>query len=128
MKLQLRTLLIVNAVLDLVGAVGLLLAPAQLLALYAMTTGPTEQLLARLVGVGLIGIALLTWLMRDVSDGRAQRGLILGLLIADVVAVVVSLTGVLSGVLNAVGWSAVAIYVLLGLGYAYFQFVKHGAS
>jgi hypothetical protein len=45
-------------------------------------------------------------------------------LISQAVGFVVALLGTLSGVMNVAGWSAVAIYLLLGLGYAYFQFTK----
>jgi len=31
--------------------------------------------------------------------------------------------GTLGGVMNSVGWSAVAVYFLLALGFAYFQFM-----
>jgi len=31
-------------------------------------------------------------------------------------------------VMSAVGWSAVGIYLLLALGFAYFQFMKPSAS
>jgi hypothetical protein len=44
------------------------------------------------------------------------------------VALVVTLIAQLSGVMNAVGWSAVAIYLLLGLGWAYFLRAKPAAS
>jgi hypothetical protein len=39
------------------------------------------------------------------------------------VGFIVSLMGTLSGATNAMGWSAVVIYLLLALGFAYFQFV-----
>ena len=32
------------------------------------------------------------------------------------------------GIANALGWVNVAIYLLLGLGYAYFQFMKPSAA
>jgi hypothetical protein len=44
-----------------------------------------------------------------------------------VIGLIVSLMGTLSGVVNAVGWSAVLIYLVLAAGYAYFQFMKPSA-
>ena len=40
---------------------------------------------------------------------------------------VVALLGQLSGMMNPLGWSTVAIYLLLALGYGDFQFVKPSA-
>jgi len=34
---------------------------------------------------------------------------------------VIALVGQLSGLFNALGWSTVAIYLLLGVGYGYFH-------
>jgi len=73
-------------------------------------------------------VGLLCWLARNVSDSAAQRAMILAFLIADVIGLIVSLMGTLSGVFNAVGWSAVVIYLVLSLGFAYFQFMKPSAS
>jgi len=40
-----------------------------------------------------------------------------------VVGVIVSLGGVLSGAVNELGWVIVAVYLLLALGFGYFQFI-----
>ncbi len=122
--MKLNTLLVINAVVALVYALGSLLVPATLLTLYGITSGPGEQLMAQFFGVALVAVGLLTWFARNVADASAQRAIILALLISDAVGIVVSLLGTLSGVMSVVGWSAVAIYLLLGLGYAYFQFMK----
>ena len=34
----------------------------------------------------------------------------------------------MSGAMNALGWLVVGLYLLLGLGYGYFQFVKPGTA
>ena len=122
--MKLTTLLSINAVVALAYALGLLLVPASLLKVYGLTSGPGERLMAQFFGVALVAVGLLTWLARNVADPSAQRAFILALLISDAVGLLVALLGTLSGVMNVVGWSAVAIYLLLGLGYAYFQFMK----
>ena len=97
-----------------------------MLSIYGVTQGPGEILMARYYGVALIAIGLVFWLARDVTDARARRAIILGLLISDFIGVIVSVQGTLSGVMSAVGWSAVGIYVLLGLGVAYL-FMRPGS-
>ena len=122
--MKLSSFLVLNAVIALVYGIGAVLVPGTVLTMYGMTPNPGMLLIGQFFGVALIGIGLVTWLARNVVDSAAQRAIILGLLISDVVGVIVALLGTLSGVMNAVGWSSVVIYLVLTLGYAYFQFMK----
>ncbi len=122
--MKFSNLLLVNAVVSLVYGVGLVLLPATLLTMYGVTPGPAVNLASQLFGVELLHVGLICWFARNVSDGPAQKALIVASLIGQVFGLIVALMGTLSGVFNAVGWSAVAIYLLLGLGYAYLQFMK----
>jgi hypothetical protein len=122
--MKLSSFLVLNAVIALVYGIGAVLVPGTVLTMYGMTPNPGMLLIGQFFGVALIGIGLVTWLARNVVDSAAQRAIILGLLISDVVGVIVALLGTLSGVMNAVGWSSVLIYLVLTLGYAYFQFMK----
>ena len=125
--MKLSNLLVVNTVVALVYGIILVLTPATMLSLYGITQGPGEKLMGQYFGSALIAIGLLSWLARNVADSEAQRAIILALLISDVVGVIVSILGTVSGVMSAVGWSAVGIYLLLALGFAYFQFAKPSA-
>jgi hypothetical protein len=42
----------------------------------------------------------------------------------DAIGFIVTLLGQLAGLANALGWSSVALYLLFGLGFAYFQFMR----
>ena len=126
--MKLSNLLVVNAIVALVYGIGELLTPATMFSLYGVTQSPGARLMAQYFGLSLIAIGLLAWFARNVADSEAQRAIILALLISDVIGVIVSVLGTVSGVMNAVGWSAVGIYLLLALGYAYFQFMKPSAS
>ncbi len=126
--MKLKTLLVFNAIVALVYGVGFVLVPATVLTLYGATVSPSANLVGQLFGVTLIGIGLICWLARNVTDPGAQRAIVLAQLIATVIGVIVAVMGTISGVMNAVGWSAVVIYLLLALGYAYFQFAKPSAS
>ena len=126
--MRLSSFLILNAVIALVFGIGFVLVPGTMGTLYGMTPGPEVNLAGQFFGVELIAVGLLCWLARDVSDSAAQRAMILAFLIADVIGLIVSIMGTLSGVFNAVGWSAVVIYLVLSLGFAYFQFMKPSAS
>ncbi len=125
--MKLGNLLVVNAIVALVYGISFVLIPVTMLSLYGMTQGTSEALVGQYFGVALIAIGLLTWFARSVTDSEAQRAIILALLISDIIGVIVSVLGTVSGVMSAVGWSAVGIYLLLALGYAYFQFMKPSA-
>ena len=122
--MKLKTLLIINAVIALVYGINLLVIPETVMTLHGITFGPAAVLMGRYFGATLLGVGLLFLLARDVTDMEAQSAIVLSMLILMVAGLIVSLQGTLTGVMNAVGWSAVAIYLFLGLGYAYFQFVK----
>jgi NAD/NADP transhydrogenase beta subunit len=126
--MKLSNLLVINAIVALVYGISFVLVPATVLSLYGMTQGPSAALAGQFFGVALIAIGLLTWFTRNITDSDTQRAFILALLISDVIGVIVAVLGTVSGVMSAVGWSAVGIYLLLSLGFAYFQFMKPSAS
>lgn len=122
------TLLLVNAIVALIYGIGLVLVPSTVLNIYGVEPGPAVNLASQLFGVELLHVGLICWLARSVSDSAAQRAIVIASLIGQVIAVVITVMGTLSGVFSAVGWSAVAIYLLLALGYAYLQFMKPGRA
>jgi hypothetical protein len=126
--MKLRNLFILNAVLAFGFGVGFLLLPGTMVELYGMESTQSANLLGQLFGVELIAVGLLCWFVRGISDAAALRAIMPALLIADVVGLIVVLIGTLSGVMGAMGWSGVAIYLVLSVGYAYFLFLKPDTS
>ncbi len=122
------TLLTINAVVALVYGICFVLVPSTVLSIYGIAEGPSQQLMSQFFGVALISLGLLSWFVKNVTDSSAQRAVVLSALIADIVGVIVALMGTLSGVMNSVGWTSVAIYFLLALGFASLQFGKPAAS
>jgi hypothetical protein len=122
--MKLNTLLTINAVVILVYAVGALFVPATMLMMYGMTSGPGEQLMTRYFGASMLALGLLSWLVRNATDAIARRAIILAFLVFDAAGVVVSAQGTLSAVMSPLGWQVVAIFLVLLLGFCYFQFAK----
>jgi len=121
--MKLRSFLIIVAVIALLYAIGLLLAPEFMDSTYGMgASSPGEILMDRFFGTALLTLGLIAWLAKDLT-GASVRPIITGSLIGDAVGVVVSLMGVLGGVMNATGWSSVVIYLVFTLGFAYFRFM-----
>jgi hypothetical protein len=120
--MQLGTLLRLAGVLALVFGLGFLLAPAKVLPLYGVATEPPVVLMARFFGATLVQLGLVLYLIRDVRDPITRRGVVLGSFLGSLAGFVVSLTAQFWGLVNSFGWSSVAIYGVLLLGYGAFVF------
>ena len=120
--MRLSTLLLAAGLLALVYGIGFLLAPRSLLPLYGVTPDPTVVLMARFFGAALVQLGLVFYLIRDVGDRRTQRGVVIGSFIGSLAGLVVALTAQFWGLVNSFGWSSVAIYGVLLLGYGSYVF------
>ena len=126
--MKLNVLLVLAAVIAAVFGVAFVVASGPLLSIYGVTLDKAGTLVAQLFGASLIGVAVLNWLARNVTDPDARRAVIFANLTQDVVGFVVILIGQLAGIPNAFGWSNVAIYLLLALGFGYIQFMQPRSS
>ncbi len=126
--MKLSTLMVINTFVALLFGLAFVLVPGALLSLYGITLSLGGLVVARLFGAALIGYGMLTFLARNAEESKARRAIVLALFISDVVGFIVALQGQFSGAVNALGWSTVAIYLLLALGFGYFQFIKPSAS
>src|SRR5258708_6826754 len=104
-RMKLRHLFVADALLAFVFAVGLLVAPAALLAMFGVASDPARALLARLLGAAIFGHAAILWQARDSTETPSARYIVWGNLLFDVTATVVSAMGAASGVTNALGWT-----------------------
>jgi hypothetical protein len=117
-----RNLVVVNAIVFLAFGVGFVLIPAPLLSLYGISPQPGAMVVAQGYGGLFIAIGLLSWLSRKLTDVPALKAIQLSFMIAFAINTVVSILGTVTGGMNALGWSAVIIYLFLSVDYAYFYF------
>jgi hypothetical protein len=122
--MKLSTMFIIYAAISAIFGLAFVFVPETSLALYGITLSPGGILIARLFGAALLEFALLSWLARNAGDSEARKAIILAIFIGEAVGFIVVLLGQLSGEVNALGWSTVAVYLLLALGFGYFQFMK----
>jgi hypothetical protein len=118
--MRLSTLLLVAGLLALVFGLGFLLVPGMLLPLYGLRSDPDTVIMSRFFGVALVNLGAAVYLVREVQEPSAQRGLVVAGVLGSVAGLGVALAGQLGGVVNAMGWSTVVIYGALLLGYASF--------
>jgi hypothetical protein len=98
------------------------------LQLYDLVPNDAAIWTTRLVGGSILGFASLMWFGRRASSADTRRAIALALLIQDAIGFVASMEIQLSGSVNGFGWSNPILYGVLALGYAYFLFIKPGAS
>ena len=126
--MKLGTLFTINAIVAILFGLAFVLMPATLSSYYGITLSPGGLYIAQLFGTALLGFAVLTWSSRNAGESDARQAIVLALFISDTVALVVSLLAQFAGTANALGWSTIIIYLLLALGFAYFQFMKPSSS
>ena len=126
--MKLSTLFIIYALISAVFGLTFVFAPETSLALYGITLSPGGISIARLFGAALLECGLVAWFARHAGDSEARKAIVLALFVGEAVGFIVALFGQLSGVVNALGWSTVAVYLLLALGFGYFQFMKPSAA
>ena len=122
--MKLNTLMVINAIVAAVFGIAFVLVPAQVIQLYGITVDAPLKYVGQLFGASLVGFAFLTWSARNATDSDARRAIVLALFVSDGVGFIVALIGQLAGVVNSLGWLNVAIYLILALGFGYFQFAR----
>lgn len=124
--MTLRNFLTAASIVAFAFGLGFVLVPLRLVSLYNVTLNAGGVLVGQLFGAALIGFGVLNWFARTVTDSKGLQAVVLANLVGDVVGFLIALLGQLAGVggVNQLGWSTVVIYLLLALGFAYFQFVK----
>ena len=122
--MNLKNLLLINAIAALFFGVVFVLLPEQTLAQYGVKLMPKAGIfVGRLFGATMLGIAVISWFARSM-DAEAQSSIVLGFLVVAGGGFIVSLLAQIDGVVNSLGWLTVAIYLLFGLGFGYFRFIK----
>ncbi len=117
--------MIAKAIVVVIFGIGFVLIPETLAGIYGMTFDPVATLMARLFGGGFILEAIVLWYARYTDrDDAACRGIMIGVVVSNLIGFIVCLLATLAGTWNAVGWLSVALYLIFGLAFAYFLFLK----
>ena len=126
--MKLKVLFIINAIIAFVFGVAFVIIPAQVYSLYSIEASAGLNYMGQLFGAALIGFGLIAWLARNSADSDSRRAIILAFFIADGIGFVIALIGQLNEILGSLGWLTVAIYLLLAIGFGYFQFSRPKSS
>lgn len=118
----------VTAIVALVFGLAFVLVPSQTLSLYDVTLDAAGLFIARLLGAAFLMFAVVSWLVRNAGPSPERQAIALAFFAGDAVAFVASLLAQLDGIANALGWSTVAIYLILALGFGWVRFMGEGAA
>lgn len=113
--------MLLHAIIALAFGILFVLSPAAVLALYGVRTDATGTFMARLFGAALVQVGLVALFARKDIDSPCRRAVQVGCTVGLALGSVVALAGQVSGLFNALGWSTVAIYLTLAVGYGYYQ-------
>lgn len=125
--MKLNTLFTTTAVVLVFFGAGFVLIPTTVFSLYSISLTDSGIMLANVAGAAVFALGLLAWLFRNSSDSDASRSAATALLGFFVIKSIVTIVAQLGGVFNALGWSIVALDVILTIAYAYFLFVGRSA-
>lgn len=104
---------------------GLLLIPAQFMAIYGVTLDSNGVLMSRVLGSALTAYALAFWLNRHIPLTEAGwRNLLLASFVYNLIDIPVVLMATLNGVMNSLGWMPTGLHVFLAVSMGYFLFRK----
>lgn len=103
---------------------GFLAMPGRILGQFGVDEYAATKLISQFFGTAMLGLGLLLWFAKDVTDTSLQKGLGIALLVDAVAGLLITVIGTASGVLRANWWMALVVYAILGLAYGYLLFQK----
>jgi hypothetical protein len=121
-----RIMFALNSVVALLFGLGFLFFPTRALGLFGTETFASTLLIARLFGTAMLGLGLVLWFAKDVTDVSLQKGMGIALLVSAVTGLAVTLLGTFAShaVIRTNGWAVMLVYLIFGLGYGYMLFLK----
>jgi hypothetical protein len=117
-----------KAVVEVVFGIGFVLFPVKLGLVFGMELSPSGILMAQLFGTAFIFGSIVLWLARNVLvTDVAGRAIITSVVVSNAIGFIITLLASIHGVWNAFGWLPVVLYLVFGLGFAYFLFARKSA-
>lgn len=125
-----RIMFALNSVVGLLFGLGFLFFPTRVLGLFGTETFVSTLMVARLFGTAMLGLGLVLWFAKDVTDVSIQKGMGIALLVSAVTGLIVTLLGTFASnaVIRTNGWAVMLVYLIFGLGYGYLLFLKRESS
>ncbi len=125
--MSLKNLFLVKAILSLIFGLSFIFFSSLSMDFFGvMEMRAAGVFMGRLLGSALIGMAVIAWFAQSLDAGDGRSAIVNGFIVTDVLGFILTLMAVLGGVINAIGWVSVFFYLILALGFIYFQYVQKG--
>ena len=115
--MRLKTFMIINAIIAVIVGILLILIPSTIVRFFGMTPDQGMDLDGQLYGSELILMGLVAWFARDISELKYERRIYAAFSIANLISLIISIVGVATGNFDAIGWIAIAAYLILTVVY-----------
>ena len=119
-----RFMFLIHALFAILLGLGLLIMPNSIFGQPGAGADAASGPLSRFLGVVILGLGLLLWFAKDMTEVNLQEGIGIGLLIADAAGLMITIMGTTAGMLRANWWIVMALYTVLGLSNAYLMFLR----
>ena len=112
-----------KAIIVAIFGIGFVVFTKWMGSIYGMDLNPQAVLLGQLFGTVFIFEAIVLWLTKNFAWPEAQK-FVIAVLVSNVIGFVVCLMGTLNKVWSSLGWLSVGLFLVFGLVFAYFLFIK----
>jgi hypothetical protein len=122
--MNIKVFLSFKAIISLGFGIISLCIPTIVFPYYAVQLNPAGVVFSQWFGAMGIGVGLICWFARTAERSALRQSILLSLFICDTIGFGVALAAQLQGQSNMLGWSNVALWLILALGLCYFRFIK----
>ena len=122
--MNLKTFLILFAVIGLIFGLGSLVFPDQFISSYGVSLGEPGKWVARYFGATLVGFSVLSWSVRNLQTGETRNAVVLGFFVGTLISLVVAIFDVIDAAGNWMDWINLIVNLIFTLGFGYFRFIN----
>jgi hypothetical protein len=119
-----RILFLINALVAILPGLAFLVVPSRVLGQFGVDEYAATKLISQFFGTALLGLGLLLWFAKDVTEAKLQTGMGIALFVGAAAGMIITILGTTSGILRANWWIAIVVYAILVVAYAYLVFLK----
>jgi hypothetical protein len=105
------------AILSFLNGVFFLVVPSFSLSILGQDTNLTGIMNTRYFGACALGLAVMTWLAREIQYPEVRRLVSYGMLTTLGILVVIDLNGLITGAMNQLGWLFFLADLILSIGF-----------
>jgi len=120
-----QTLFTSTFVVELIFALGFIVAPGTLFGTFGVEPSPFATALARMFGSALLAICTLLWYARKSKSTDLQTAALRSMFLYWLASSVFLVMAQLAGIFNAMGWATIVMHVGFMIWYGTYAFKKY---